>query len=35
MGDPSLTRPSLLLRVRDSADQEAWQEFAELYGPLI
>jgi RNA polymerase sigma-70 factor (ECF subfamily) len=29
------TRPSLLLRVRDAADQEAWQRFARAYGGLI
>lgn len=29
------TRPSLLLRVRDSADEEAWAEFYELYAPLL
>lgn len=30
-----LTRPSLLLRVRDVADEEAWAEFVEIYTPLI
>lgn len=29
------TRPSLLIRVRDSQDTEAWGQFVELYGPLI
>ncbi len=29
------TRPSLLIRVRDPADQAAWQEFAEIYRPVI
>ena len=29
------TRPSLLIRVRDSADQEAWQEFSRIYRPVI
>jgi RNA polymerase sigma-70 factor (ECF subfamily) len=29
------TRPSLLLRVRDAQDERAWQEFVELYTPLI
>jgi len=29
------TRPSLLLRVRNSEDQEAWREFDELYRDLI
>lgn len=35
MGDSLSTRPSLLIRMRDPADREAWQEFVELYGPLI
>ncbi len=29
------TRPSLLIRVRDPADQAAWQEFVEIYQPVI
>jgi RNA polymerase sigma-70 factor (ECF subfamily) len=29
------TRPSLLIRVRDPADQAAWHEFVEIYRPLI
>lgn len=29
------TRPSLLLRVRDHQDQEAWNEFVEVYTPLV
>jgi RNA polymerase sigma-70 factor (ECF subfamily) len=29
------TRPSLLLRIRDSADAEAWRQFAELYARVI
>jgi RNA polymerase sigma factor (sigma-70 family) len=29
------TRPSLLVRVRDPADRAAWQEFAEIYRPVI
>jgi RNA polymerase sigma-70 factor (ECF subfamily) len=35
MGDPVSTRPSLLLRVRDPGDRDAWSQFVELYGPLI
>ena len=35
MGDAPLTRPSLLLRVRDPADRDAWREFVALYGPLV
>ncbi len=29
------TRPSLLVRIRDSRDELAWGEFAKLYTPLI
>jgi RNA polymerase sigma factor (sigma-70 family) len=29
------TRPSLLVRLRDSQDHEAWLEFVSLYEPLI
>jgi RNA polymerase sigma-70 factor (ECF subfamily) len=29
------TLPSLLLRVRDPRDDEAWREFVAVYGPLI
>jgi RNA polymerase sigma-70 factor (ECF subfamily) len=29
------TRPSLLARLRNLSDREAWQEFAGLYSPLI
>ncbi len=29
------TRPSLLLRLRDSRDHAAWCEFVELYGPVV
>jgi RNA polymerase sigma-70 factor (ECF subfamily) len=29
------TRPSLLLRVRDPRDDEAWRSFVALYGPLV
>ena len=29
------TRPSLLLRIRDSADAEAWRQFADLYARVI
>ncbi len=30
-----VTRPSLLVRLRDHADAEAWRTFALLYAPLI
>lgn len=29
------TRPSLLIRIRDSADHDAWNQFVEVYAPLI
>jgi RNA polymerase sigma factor (sigma-70 family) len=29
------TRPSLLLRLRDARNQQAWTEFLEIYEPLI
>lgn len=29
------TRPSLLLRLRDQRNQQAWAEFLEIYEPLI
>jgi RNA polymerase sigma factor (sigma-70 family) len=29
------TRPSLLLRLRDPRDQEAWSRFVDVYGPLV
>ena len=29
------TRPSLLLRLRDSSDSEAWRTFVETYTPLV
>jgi RNA polymerase sigma-70 factor (ECF subfamily) len=29
------TRPSLLVRLRDAADQPAWTQFVDIYGPLI
>ena len=34
MSDPE-THASLLLRVRDPSDREAWFEFAEIYRPVI
>jgi len=35
MADAPTTRPSLLVRLRDAGDDQAWQQFVELYGPLI
>jgi RNA polymerase sigma factor (sigma-70 family) len=29
------TRPSLLLRLRDSGDTQAWNTFVAIYGPLV
>ena len=29
------TRPSLLVRLKDPADDEAWIEFTEIYRPLV
>jgi RNA polymerase sigma factor (sigma-70 family) len=33
--DSPVTRASLLVRLRDKADHRAWQEFVDLYGPMI
>ena len=33
--DPQRTRPSLLLRIRDAQDGAAWDQFVEIYTPLI
>ncbi len=33
--DPRATKPSLLLRIRDAGDSASWNEFAEVYGPII
>jgi RNA polymerase sigma-70 factor (ECF subfamily) len=35
MSDPPSTRPSLLVRLRDANDAGAWQQFVELYAPLV
>ena len=35
MADSLVTRPSLLLRIRDAHDQEAWRQFVRLYAPLV
>lgn len=29
------TRPSLLMRLRDTSDREAWSEFVDVYSPLV
>ncbi len=33
--DTSRTHPSLLIRVRDPADQQAWEQFHKRYAPMI
>ena len=35
MGNSPETRQSLLLRIRDTSDHVAWQEFVDIYAPLI
>jgi RNA polymerase sigma-70 factor (ECF subfamily) len=35
MGEIPTTRASLLLRLRDGSDGEAWAQFVEVYGPVI
>src|SRR5712672_2262415 len=35
MAQLPLTRPSLLLRLRDLHDQEAWADFVAIYAPLV
>src|SRR5262245_52382681 len=35
MTDPSITRPSLLVRIRDASDGEGWSQFVEIYAPLV
>jgi RNA polymerase sigma-70 factor (ECF subfamily) len=35
MAEPPWTRPSLLVRLRDDRDHEAWARFVQVYGPLI
>jgi RNA polymerase sigma-70 factor (ECF subfamily) len=35
MEDTPTTRPSLLVRLRDSQDEQAWAEFTAIYTPLI
>lgn len=35
MAEPPLTRVTLLARIRDGRDAEAWREFVHLYGPVV
>lgn len=35
MAEPPLTRVTLLARIRDGRDTDAWREFVHLYGPVV
>jgi RNA polymerase sigma-70 factor (ECF subfamily) len=35
MAEAPGTRPSLLVRIRDESDREAWRQFVDLYAPVI
>jgi RNA polymerase sigma factor (sigma-70 family) len=35
MAEAPGTRPSLLVRIRDERDREAWRQFVDLYAPVI
>jgi RNA polymerase sigma-70 factor (ECF subfamily) len=35
MAEPPLTRVSLLTRLKDGGDADAWLEFVRLYGPVV
>jgi RNA polymerase sigma-70 factor (ECF subfamily) len=35
MAEPPLTRVSLLTRLKDGEDTDAWVEFVRLYGPVV
>jgi RNA polymerase sigma factor (sigma-70 family) len=35
MLDAPLTRASLLVRIRDGRDQEAWRQFVQMYAPVV
>src|SRR5260370_8795393 len=35
MGEAPITRPSLLVRIRDAQDGPAWTQFVEIYAPLV
>src|SRR3954471_10965627 len=35
MTEEPTTRPSLLVRIQDAGDDEAWGQFVEIYAPLI
>lgn len=35
MAEPPLTRVTLLARIKDGGDGDAWREFVRLYGPVV
>lgn len=35
MHDSQVTRPSLLIRLRDNQDHEAWKQFIDVYAPMV
>lgn len=35
MSETPITQPSLLVRIRDVSDDQAWREFVEIYTPMI
>jgi RNA polymerase sigma-70 factor (ECF subfamily) len=35
MGQAPSTRLSLLIRLRDAQDRQAWDQFVDIYGPLV
>jgi RNA polymerase sigma factor (sigma-70 family) len=35
MAELPTTRPSLLVRIRDAGDGEAWRQFVQAYGPVV
>jgi RNA polymerase sigma-70 factor (ECF subfamily) len=35
MGEAPATRASLLVRIRDAQDVQAWNQFVEIYAPLV
>src|SRR5688500_2309100 len=35
MAESNMTRPSLLVQIRDAQNEQAWSQFVDLYAPLI
>jgi RNA polymerase sigma-70 factor (ECF subfamily) len=35
MAELPTTQPSLLVRIRDNQDREAWRQFVRVYGPVV